>query len=225
MKNITLKSGKEIELNQAFNMDCFEFMKELPDKCIDLVLTDPPYGIGISGQKENKRGKKSDRKFHEEKEWDNTIPSKEIFEQIFRISKNQIIWGGNYFVKHLSEGHKGWIYWNKGQDGLTMSDGELAYSSFDYPLRSYVLNRVHLMKDGTIHPTQKPLKLFKWCLEKYAPENAIVFDPFLGSFTTAVACHHYKLNWLGCEKDPDYFKSGYARYEQETKQILIEFNV
>ncbi len=223
MDYIELKNGKKWNLNEAYQGDCLDFMRELPDKCIDLVLTDPPYGIGISGQTENKKGKKSDRKGFEHKGWDSGIPDQIIFDEMFRVSKNQIIWGGNYFVQCLTDGHKGWIYWSKGQDGLTMSDGELAYTSFDSPLRAYTLNRVHLLKDGTIHPTQKPLKLFKWCLEKYAPENAIVFDPFLGSFTTAVACHSHGLNWLGCEKDEDYFKAGMERYETECLQNLMDF--
>lgn len=225
MNSIKLKDGTDWELNTAFHGDCLDFMKNLPNKCIDLVLTDPPYGIGISGQTENKKGKKSDRKGFEHKGWDSEIPKKEIFEEIFRVSKNQIIWGGNYFVEHLSKGHKGWIYWSKGQDGLTMSDGELAYTSFDLPLRCYTLNRVQLLKDGTIHPTQKPVRLFKWCLEKYAPENALIFDPFLGSFTTAVACHHYGLNWLGCEKDNDYFKTGMELYKRESEQAFLGFDL
>lgn len=223
MKTITLKSGKEIQLNQAFNMDCLDFMRELPDKCIDLVLTDPPYGIGEDWKKRKWTAKKYTGSYSNE-----GIPGKEIFDEIFRISKHQIIWGYNYFTDSIGPSNH-LIIWDKlvGKDAF-YSHGEIAFNSNNVPLEI-----VQIPWDGgrkgpetgivKIHPHQKPINLFKWCLEKYAPENAIVFDPFLGSFTTAVACHHYGLQWLGCEKDEDYFKSGYHRYEQETKQLLMEF--
>ena len=118
-----------------------ELMKRYPDNHFELAIVDPPYGIGISGQKENKKGKKSDRKFHKEKGWDNKIPDLEYFNELKRVSKNQIVWGGNYFVKHLTEGHKGWMVWDKAQHGLTMSDCELAYSSFDSATRIFTQNR------------------------------------------------------------------------------------
>ncbi len=228
MKYIELKNGKKWPLNTAYQGDCLEFMKELPDKCIDICLTDPPYGIGIDGQKKDVRkssgeyhSNKWGRKEHAMKGWDKR-PDKELFDEMFRVSKNQIFWGGNYFVEFITPS-KGWIIWDKGQKGLTMSDCEMAWSSFNKPTRIFVLNRMALTIEGTIHPTQKPLKLFKWCLEKYAPENAIVFDPFLGSFTTAVACHSHGLNWIGCEKDKDYFKAGLERYETECLQNLMDF--
>ena len=139
---------------KLYNQDCLAAMKEMPDNYYDLAIVDPPYGIGISGQKENLNGKKSDRKYHEEKSWDSSIPSPAYFNELFRISKNQIIWGGNYFVEHLKEGHKGWVIWDKCQHGLTMSDCELAYSSFDCPTRIFKQNRVILLQEGnTIHPT------------------------------------------------------------------------
>jgi site-specific DNA-methyltransferase (adenine-specific) len=214
MKTITLKSGKEISLNQAFNMDCLDFMKELPDKCIDLVLTDPPYGINIAKEKPRKSGRWN----YEPKKWDNAIPSDEIFNEIFRISKNQIIWGGNYFKMNPS---RCWLIWNKKQPVDNFSDAELAWTSFDKVVSMY--DFAVMGNRDKIHISQKPMKLFKWCLNNYAEEGMIVFDPFLGSFTTAIASENCNMNWLGCEKDPDYFKSGYHRYEQETKQLLMEF--
>lgn len=211
MKSITLKSGKEINLNQAFNVDCLDFMKELPDKCIDLVLTDPPYGIGIS--------KNPIRQKHDKKEWDNKIPEKEIFEEMFRISKDQIIWGGNYFNLPKTQG---FLVWDKVQpEDFSLAMCEYGWMSFQKPAK--IFKQSVLKERDKIHPTQKALKLFKWCLEKYAPKDAIVFDPFLGSFTTAAACHHYGLQWLGCEKDEDYFKSGYERYNRESSQIMMDF--
>ena len=192
-------------INKIIQGNCLEVMKDIPDKSIDLVLTDPPYGLGIDGQKESfSKNLKHNRKKHEFMGWDNNIPSKEYFDEIFRISKNQIIWGGNYFVERLNDGHKGWLVWDKGQHGLTMSDGELAYTSFDKPLRIFTYNRVELLKDGAWHPTMKPLILMKWCVELFSNEEQIILDPFLGSGTTAVACKHLKRNFIGIEIFPKY---------------------
>ena len=128
-----------------------EAMKYIPDKFFQLAITDPPYGIGIDGQKLSiNKNPKHNRKQHKKKDWDSAgIPGADYFRELERISENQIIWGGNYFVEHLQQGHKGWIVWDKGQHGLTMSDCELAYSSFDSPTRIVVINRVELLKDGT----------------------------------------------------------------------------
>ena len=123
----------------ALNIDCMEYMATLPDKAFDLAIVDPPYGIGVDGQAEHYdyKNPKHSRKHHIQKSWDKQIPPLEYFEELQRVSKNQIIWGANYFVKHLREGHKGWIVWDKAQHGLTMSDCEFAYSSFDVPTRVF----------------------------------------------------------------------------------------
>ena len=154
-----------LELNKLYNMDCMQGMKEFPDGFFDLAIVDPPYGIGIDGQKKRVCGNpKHNRKEHIRKSWDKAIPPPEYFRELERVSKAQVIWGGNYFVPYLEQGHKGWLVWDKGQHGLTMSDCELAYTSFDTPTRVFVCNRVELLNDGTIHPTQKPVKLYSWVL-------------------------------------------------------------
>lgn len=202
-------------LNKIICGDCLEVMKGMPDKCVDLVLTDPPYGLGIDGQKESiSKNPKHNRKGHEFMGWDTAIPNKEYFDEIFRISKQQVIWGGNYFVEHLTEGHKGWVVWDKGQHGLTMSDGELAYTSFDCPLRVFVFNRVEIKKDGALHPTMKPLQLFKWCVELFSQEGQTILDPFLGSGTTAVACKQLNRNFIGIEISEKYCEIARRRLEQ-----------
>ena len=203
-----------------YNMDCMEYMKSLPDNAFDLAIVDPPYGIGIDGQKENKnnRNPKANRKHHESKGWDNKIPSKEYFFELQRVSKNQIIWGANYFVEHLTKAKKGWIFWFKGQEGLTMSDGELAYSSFDKPTRQVTINRVELLKDGTIHPTQKPVKLYEWLLEHYAEKGQSILDTHLGSGSIAVACNDMGFNLTACELDKDYFELACKRITKESAQ-------
>lgn len=191
-------------------------MRELPDNCVDLVLTDPPYGIGIDGQKKTiNKNPKHDRKEHKFMGWDSKIPEYKYFHEMIKKSHNQIIWGGNYFLKHLSQGHKGWIVWDKGQHGLTMSDGELAYTSFDKPLRIATFNRVEIQKDGAVHPTQKPLRLIKWCISNYSKEGDTILDPFLGSGTTAVACKELGRNFIGIEISKEYCAIAENRLRQE----------
>lgn len=224
MEYITLKSGRQWPMNTAYMGDCLDFMRELPDKCIDLVLTDPPYFEDPESGKYWHGSKQCVKKTYKKIE-DWKIPTKEILNEIFRVSKHQIIWGCNYFNHDKIQG--GRIVWDKGNHNSNLSSCEIAFIShyrrvdYYYQLWSGMVREAE--RFPRIHPTQKPVRLFKWCLEKYAPENALVFDPFLGSFTTAVACHHYGLNWIGCEKDPDYFRDGMERYVNETQQIFMEF--
>ena len=203
------------------NEDNMELMTRYEDNYFDLAIVDPPYGIGISGQKEVKKGKKSDRKGHKQKDWDNAIPTSEYFKELFRVSKNQIIWGANYFVEHLTKGTKGWIVWDKAQYGLTMSDCELAYSSFDKATRVYVKNRAVLIGQNTIHPTEKPIKLYEWLLINYAKEGNKILDTHLGSGSIAIACHNLGYDLTACELDKEYYESAMKRIEQHKQQIRM----
>ena len=204
------------------NEDNIELMSRYEDNYFDLAIVDPPYGIGISGQKEKKKGKKSDRKYHAEKNWDNAIPSKEYFNELQRVSKNQIIWGANYFVEHLNKGTKGWIVWDKGQHGLTMSDCELAYSSFQKPTRVFTQNRVILLQEGgTIHPTQKPVKLYEFCLMNYSKEGDKILDTHLGSGSIALACHNLGFDLTACELDTEYYNAAIKRIKEHKQQLRM----
>jgi site-specific DNA-methyltransferase (adenine-specific) len=200
-----------------------ELMKRYEDNHFDLAIVDPPYGIGISGQKEVKKGKKSDRKGHTQKDWDNAIPTKEYFDELFRVSKNQIIWGANYFVEHLTKGTKGWIVWDKAQYGLTMSDCELAYSSFDKATRVYMKNRAVLIAQETIHPTEKPIGLYQFILTNYAEEGNKILDTHLGSGSIAIALdsvnkiEKMNLTLTACELDKEYFDNAIKRIKEKTK--------
>ena len=211
-----------IEMNKIYNMDCLDFMKQVPDNYFDLVLTDPPYGIGIDGQKlsTNNKNPKSNRKEHKFKGWDSKTPDKEIFDEIFRISKNQVIWGANYFIDKLQGNTKGWIIWDKGQRGLTMSDCELCFTSFSVPTRIITLNRVEIQKDNSYHPTQKPLRLFSDILRTHTEESFKIFDPFMGSGTTAIACESLGLEWCGCELEPDYVEIANKRLKQVQRVLF-----
>lgn len=205
------------------NGDCLQALKSYGDNYFDVAIVDPPYGIGIDGQKQsiNLNNPKANRKAHDFKGWDNEIPTAEYFAELERVSKNQIIWGANYFVEHLHKGTKGWVVWYKGQEGLTMSDAELAYSSFDCATRVVKINRVELLKDGTIHPTQKPVKLYKWLLENYTNENDLILDTHLGSGSIAIACHQMKRKLIGYEIDADYYRKACKRFEEQTRQTAL----
>jgi len=193
-------------------MDCMAFMAGLPDGYFDLVIADPPYGIGFDGQKESKKNGVQIRKHHEFKKWDNSIPDQEFFKSLFRISKSQIIWGGNYFTKFLPP-TKAWAIWYKGQMGLTMSDAEMAWTSLDVVTRMVDMHRTHLWQEGPIHPTQKPIALYKWVLTNYAKPGQKIFDPMMGSQSSRIAAHDMGFDYWGCELDADYFRDGEARFK------------
>jgi len=210
----------QLPLNQILNMDCLEFMKTLPDKCIDLVLTDPPYGIGIDGSDESIKDGVQIRKKYEWGGWDKNIPSKEYFTEMVRVSKNIIVCGANYFNEYLEQGHKGWVVWYKAQQGLTMSDCEIIYTSFDVPTRIFILHRTHLWQENPQHPTQKPIELFKYLVVNFSKESDIILDPFLGSGTTAVACKQLKRNYIGVEISKKYCAIAIARLNAQSNPMF-----
>ena len=190
------------------------------DKLLDgaypnAIVTDPPYGIGIDGQKKSvSANPKHNRKFHEKKSWDSDRPDAGIFNWIVGMNVPAVIWGGNYFAD-LLPATRGWLYWNKGQDGLTMSDGELAWTTEDKPLRSKTINRGKLK--GSVHPTQKPVEIMDFSI-KYlkVPEKGAVLDLFAGSGTTAIACEKNKMRSYLMEQDPGYCDAIVKRWEDFT---------
>jgi site-specific DNA-methyltransferase (adenine-specific) len=204
------------KMNTIINADCLEVMKQVPDNYFDLVLTDPPYGIGMDNElyKAGENNSKNGFIKHKRTNWDNATPTKEIFDEIFRISKNQIIWGGNYFATMMSHNSQGWLYWNKGQEGFSFADGELAWTSFDKAVRAFRMTRVEGAKEKGLHPTQKPMKVIEWSLQQAKAEKHFkIFDPFMGSGTTAVACQSLGLEWCGCELEADYVAIANKRLE------------
>ena len=193
-------------------------MSRFPDNYFNLAIVDPPYGIGIDGQKKSvNKNPKHNRKEHVKKSWDDSIPSKEYFDELFRVSKNQIIWGGNYFTEFLRP-TKAWIFWYKGQNDLTMSDGEMAWTSFETVTRQVEINRAQLITQHTFHPTEKPYKLYKWILDKYAKEGDKILDTHLGSGSIAIACHDYGFNLTACELDKEYFDKAMERLNNHMAQ-------
>jgi len=187
----------------------------------DLLLTDPPYGIGIDGQKESiAKNPKHNRKHHEFRGWDSERPDLSSFNFLRSITENQMIWGGNYFAD-LLPASRGWIYWSKGQDGLTMSDGELCWTSFEKPLRAVTVNRASLK--GSVHPTQKPVEVISFCL-KYAADSLLIFDSYSGSGTTMVASHQLKRKCYGMELDPKYCQVIVDRMKKLDPMLVIKKN-
>ncbi len=179
------------------------------------IVTDPPYGIGIDGQKKSiNANPKHNRKFHEKKGWDSERPDEGIFNWIVAMNVPSVIWGGNYFAD-LLPATRGWLYWNKGQDGLTMSDGELAWTTENKPLRSKTINRSALK--GSIHPTQKPVEIIEFSI-KYlnVPTKGSVIDLFAGSGTTAIACEKNDMKAYLMEQDAGYCDAIVKRWEDFT---------
>jgi site-specific DNA-methyltransferase (adenine-specific) len=208
-----------LELNRIYNMDCLDGMRELGDKCIDLVITDPPYGLGarvVEGGSVSPLIKASN---NDVKIWDVKI-GKEYFDELFRISKNQIIWGGNYYLDILGN-VRCFIIWDKMIHGNTYSDCELAWTSFDSPSRIWVKNIVDVTQDGRVHPTQKPVKLFEWIIKNYAKEGDTICDPFFGSGSCLVAAVRTGHPFVGFEKEKTYFDAAQIRIKKAQEQGKI----
>ena len=197
-------------INQIFNEDCLLTMSRMKDNEVDLILTDPPYGINESGGKFRDR-KGGGHRVLEKKNWDKETPSKEIFDEIFRVSKNQIIWGANYFTDKGLPPSMGWIYWDKRMGG-DFSDGELAFTSFNRALKSY--SKCNKM-GGKLHPTQKADEIieFSFRYAQNSEEIKTVYDPFAGSGTTLVVAKSLGLDYIGSELDKDYYEIIQKRLE------------
>ena len=203
-----------------YNTDCMQALRQMSDNQYDLAIVDPPYGINYSGQKLfiSNTNTKHNRKYHKDKGWDSKRPSAEYFDELHRVSKNQIIWGGNYF-SDLLPASRGWCVWDKIQKGLDMSDGELAWTSYKKPLRIFVGGR-HLLK-GSIHPTQKPVVLYEWLLDNYADPGDRILDTHLGSGSIAVACHNTGHSLDAYEIDTEYFAAAQARLNEHQRQLRL----
>lgn len=202
------------------NEDNMLLMARYPDKYFDLAIVDPPYGInmGMGHKGSDKRGDKN--KYKTFAGGDNSIPTKEYFVELFRVSKNQIIWGANYMTEFL-EPKASWIVWDKMQpEDFSMAMAELAWTSFSSPMKIYQ-KRVVGADNVRLHPTQKPVALYKWLLDKYAKQGDKILDTHLGSGSIAIACHDYGFDLTACELDKDYFEAAVKRLKDHQKQLKI----
>ena len=221
--------GKTQKIGNAtiMNVDCIDYMRTVPDKFFDLAVVDPPYGINadkmqnkaansrIKARKYSKAGR--GWKKYKETEWDSCLPSKNYFDSLFRSSKGQIVWGGNYMTEFLPPS-MGWIVWNKCQREFTLADGELAWSSFNKALRIFDFSRAAALQDIRIHPTQKPVKLYEWILTNYAKPGQTIFDSHMGSGSSAIAANNLGFEYVGCELDTDYYEAACKRIAHHALQ-------
>jgi DNA modification methylase len=192
--------------------DCLEVMKSMPDKSIDAVITDPPYGLG---EKMNGGTWGADNKYAVMREWDRCLPQN-IVDELLKLNIPSVIWGGNYFDLPKT---RCWLIWDKPSLN-TLSDFEMGWTNLDKLSKRFRYNRSW---DGRFHPTEKPVSLMKWCIEKATNEGDTILDPFMGSGTTGVACVQTGRNFIGIEIDPGYFKIAEKRIHDAEQQMRLEF--
>jgi len=203
---------------ELLHCDCMEYMATVPDKYFDLAIVDPPYGIGAHKQIGFGNNRKASKWVGGA--WDNEKPSDEYFNELFRISKNQIIWGGNYFDLPPT---RCFLIWDKVQR-IDMADCELAWTSFKTSARIYEFSRSNLQgfrNPDRFHPCEKPVALYEWLLTNYAKKGQKVFDSHLGSASSAIAAHYFGVDFVGTELDKDYFEAAKARFDMATKQLAM----
>lgn len=214
---------------QLLNIDCMEYMKTIPDKHFDLAIVDPTYGINFgkfnrTNKDSNGNGFKADK--YKNGDWDKETPKAEYFKELIRVSKEQIVWGGNYFLDLWKSPCKGFIFWYKANPVDNFSDGEFAWTSFDKPAKCFHFRCYDNLEGDTsatkkIHPTQKPVDLYKWILKNYATEGMKILDTHLGSGSIAIACHDYRFELTACEIDKDYYDAAVKRYYNHITQTPL----
>ena len=217
--------------------DCMEYMATLKDKAFDLAIVDPPYGINVGKALTGERERESNfktvgikgvcipkiyRGFN-----DSQPPQKEYFTELMRVSNNQIIWGGNYFVEHLTNSSC-WIVWDKCNDKSFFADCELAWTSFKKSIRKFswmwngMLQQNMKQKELRIHPTQKPVALYQWLLKNYAKQGDKILDTHLGSGSSAIAADIMGFDFVGIEIDEDYYNAALDRFNRHKQQLTLE---
>lgn len=204
--------------------DNMELMSRYPDGYFELAIVDPPYGIGLDGdisiKKHDRPSTWNKEDKYTRKDWDRETPSDEYWIELFRVSKNQIVWGGNYFTDNLPVS-RCWVFWDKMFDKtFNFSHGELAWTSFNKQLLKYTISSKAETRGGKdrIHPTQKPVKLYEWLLMNYAKEGDKILDTHLGSGSIAIACHNLGFDLTACELDPEYYNAAMKRIENHKAQ-------
>jgi len=211
--HLNLKPEGGALISETYLMDCIAGMKEYPDKFFDLAVVDPPYGNNLSGGRSAKNGWNPNINWDKcNKGWNLNTPNYEYFTELFRVSKNQIIWGGNYFTKDLPPSEC-WLIWDKGQRDFSLADGEMAWSSFDKAMRIHTLHRAVANQETKLHPTQKPVKLYDWIFKNYSEPGQKVIDTHLGSGSSRISAYNYGLNFYGFEIDEEYYYNQQGRFE------------
>lgn len=221
---------------KLYNEDCLEAMRQMPDKAFDLAIVDPPYGISAAERMGKVAGKqhgtmRAPKGNYATKFWDKESPTIEYFENLFRVSKQQIVWGANHFIEKMPFSSSCWIVWDKDNANNSFADCELAWASFDSAVRQFTYTWNGMLqgdmanKEVRIHPTQKPVALYKWLLEKYAKPGDKILDTHLGSGSIAIACHDYQFDLTGYELDSDYYNAALKRLNTHKSQFKLEFKI
>lgn len=225
-----------LELDRLYNIDCMLGMKEYPDKYFDLAIVDVPYGIDVM-KKAHLRGEKKYGKSlatstkYDYCEWDKQPPPVEYFTELMRVSKNQIIWGANHFISRIPFDSSCWIVWDKDNGTNDFADCELAWTSFNSAVRRFkyrwhgMLQENMKEKEVRIHPTQKPVALYSWLLEKYAKHGDLILDTHVGSASSLVACYRCGFHFVGFEIDPEYYKAANERLNTEMSQLRFDLMI
>ena len=213
---------------QITNEDNMQLMSRYEDNHFDLAIIDPPYGIDINNQKQGEGGGVAKKINYTKKDWDKQPPNKEYFNELIRVSKNQIIFGANHFISKIPFDSSCWIVWDKDNGETDFADCELAWTSFSTAARKFkwlwsgMLQQNMKHKQKRIHPTQKPIELYRWILMKYAKQGDKILDTHLGSGSIAIACHEEKFDLVACEKDKEYFDNA-VKWLNETQMQTILF--
>lgn len=213
-------------ISEVYNIDCMEYMKNIPDKFFNLAIVDPQYGIGEDGKSNHSRSKLAKAKQYTPKHWDNEPMSPQYFKELFRVSKNQIIWGANHFITRINKDSPCWIVWDKDNGANDFADCELAFTSFPNAVRKFkyrwngMLQENMKNKEIRIHPTQKPVDLYAYLLKTFAKEGDKIFDSHLGSGSSRIAAYKLGFDFYGCEIDKEYFASANERFENECLGIV-----
>jgi len=209
------------------NEDNMELMARYPDNYFDLAIVDPPYGIDINNQSQGKGGGVAKKIEYTKKDWDKQAPDIDYFNELIRVSKNQIIWGANHFIEKIPYNASCWIVWHKENGETDFSDCELAWTSFKTAVRMFkwkwagMLQQNMKDKETRIHPTQKPIALYKWILSKYAKQGDKILDTHLGSGSIAIACHDLEYDLTACELDTEYYDAAMKRINNHKKQLKL----
>ena len=220
-----------MELTGFYNMDCMEGMKEIPDKYFDLAIVDPPYGIGVDTAMRKSAGTQygnaaAPKATYHTSDWDTKSPDAEYFNELRRVTKNQILWGANHFISKIPFDSSCWIVWDKHTNGA-FADCELAYTSFDTAVRKFSFTWNGMLqgnmknKEFRIHPTQKPVALYKWLLTNYAKPGDKILDTHVGSASSLIACYDLGFEYLGFELDEDYYRMATERLEKHKSQLNL----
>jgi len=207
-----------------YNQDCMEAMASMKTGEFDLAIVDPPYGINVNKMD---LGNGKNKTYDVKKRWDSSAPSKKYFDELRRVSKEQIIWGANHFISRIPINSSCWIVWNKENGTTVFSDCELAWTSFKSAVRMFtfrwqgVLQGNMKNKEHKIHPTQKPVALYTWLLDKYAKQGWKILDTHLGSGSSAIAAHDMGYEFHGYELDEEYFQAASKRLKEHQKQLQL----